>query len=95
MNEPEVAVKAFGWLLNLVFALAMFFGRYAFQRAGKRSDDIEMRLRELEKDAVTQEELRRLENKMDENNRQITDRLDEHNRLVTDRLDRILERASN
>lgn len=86
MNEhdPGFTAAALSWVINAIFAIALLVGRMTFNRSMQKQDDLERRLRLLEKDSVTHEDLRRIESKMDNFTKQ-----------VTDRLDRILERHSN
>lgn len=91
MDEPSVYKELLSWFFGVVFSLSVFFGGFAMRRAGARANeqeqehkDLERRVRDLEKDSVTHEDLRRLEGK-----------IDEHNRQVTDRLDRILARGDS
>lgn len=82
MNEPGFAGEVLSWIINAVFALALLVGRMTFTRSIQKQDEMEQRLRNLEKDSVTHDDLRRLESK-----------IDEHYKQITDRLDRILERS--
>ena len=93
-EEPTLSTAIIHWIINAFFAIALLIGRVTYTRSIqkqddaekrnlKRQDEIETRIRTLEKDSVTHEDLRRIESK-----------IDEHNRQVTDRLDRILERHS-
>lgn len=76
-EEPNFVATAASWIVNAVFAVALLIGRMTYQRGVKRQDDIELRLRELERDSVTHADLQRIEDKFDK---------------LVDRLDRILER---
>lgn len=91
-GDPNVNAAILTWIINAVFAIALIAAKIAHSRAAtkqdeaearnlKRQDEFEGRLRILERESVTHEDLRRIENK-----------IDDHNRQVTDRLDRILER---
>lgn len=84
MNEPDpsFSTEVLSWIINAVFAVALLVGRMTFNRHVHKSDEIESRLRKLEKDSVTHDDLRRLESK-----------IDDHHRQISDRLDRILERG--
>lgn len=77
MDEHSLIKEAFNWLLSTVFVISLTVARIAHGRATKRQDDIEGRVRLLEKESVTHADLQRLEDKMDK---------------LVDRLDRILER---
>ena len=101
MNDDDL----FKILISSIFALVIGFGgRYYSQRLKSaddeaariisRMDEQDKRLRDLERDSVTHDDLRRLESKLDQHNRQVNDRMDEHYKQVTDRLDRILEGRS-
>lgn len=74
-------------LISSIFALIMGFGgRYYSQRLKSaddeaariisRMDEHDKRLRSLERESVTHEDLRRIESKLDEQYRHITDRLE-------------------
>ncbi len=78
MNEhdPGITGMILGWIINAIFAVALLIGRMTFIRSMQKQDDIEERLRTLERDSVTHEDLRRIEQKMDEQHRHITDRLE-------------------
>lgn len=91
-GDPNVNAAVLTWIINAFFAIALIAAKIAHSRATtkqdenesrniKRQDEFETRLRVLEKEAVTHEDLRRIEKK-----------IDDHNKSVTDRLDRILER---
>ncbi len=80
IDEPSLYKELLGWAANIVLVVALFFGRYSLNRAAKRQDDLESRLRHLEREMVTHADLQRLEDKMDK---------------LVDRLDRILERNAN
>ena len=92
-QDPLLSAKIITWGINAFFAVALLVGRITYTRAMdkqdeterrsiKKQDETESRLRKLEKDSVTHDDLRRIETK-----------IDEHNKQVTDRLDRILERG--
>lgn len=90
MDEHSFYKEVLSWFFGIVFTISLFAARISFTRAAKRQDDqeanhkeLEARVRELEKESVTHADLRRLEDKMDE-----------QHRSITDRLDRILERAN-
>lgn len=76
-EEPNFVATAASWIVNAAFAVALLIGRMTYQRGLKRQDDIELRLRELERDSVTHADLQRIEDKFDK---------------LVDRLDRLLER---
>lgn len=78
MDEHSLIKEAFNWLLGTVVMVAVTVLRIAHNRSSKRQDDIEERVRLLEKESVTHADLQRLEDKMDK---------------LVDRLDRILERG--
>ena len=93
-HDPGFIGEALKWILNAAFAIAIVVGGRSYsqsmkktddekQRTQKQIDEQERRLRVLEKDSVTHDDLRRIESK-----------IDEHNRQVTDRLDRILQRGA-
>jgi hypothetical protein len=85
MSDPSVPSEfssvVLSWVVNAVFAIALLVGRITYGRSIQKQDDLEHRVRALEKDSVTHDDLRRIENKMDDFTKQ-----------VTERLDRILER---
>lgn len=80
-NDPSFSAQILSWIINAIFAIALLVGRLTFSRSMQKQDEMEKRIRSLERNSVTHEDLRRIEGK-----------IDEHNRQVTDRLDRILER---
>lgn len=79
MNEhdPNLSSTVLSWLINAVFAVALLIGRMTFKRHIDKQDALELRIRQLEKDSVTHNDLQRIEDKFDK---------------LVDRLDRILER---
>lgn len=81
MNEhdPSFSAQALSWLINAVFALALLIGRMTFKRSMDKQDDLEGRIRQLEKESVTHSDLQRIEDKFDK---------------LVDRLDRILDRQA-
>lgn len=88
MDEPSFFKDVLAGVLTAVMTVSLFLAGIMFTRSAKRQEvqesahrDLEGRVRVLEKDSVTHDDLRRLESK-----------IDEHNRQVTERLDRILER---
>lgn len=92
-NDPHFLSGVLSWVLNAVFTIALAIGVRSYSRSMAKADDEakrvierldsqDKRIRDLERDSVTHEDLRRIENKMDDFTRQ-----------VTDRLDRILERS--
>lgn len=83
MDEHSIYKELLSWFFGVVFSLSVFFGGFAMRRAGSRADEqerehkeLERRVRSLEKDSVTHDDLRRLESKIDEHNKQVTERLD-------------------
>ena len=80
-HDPGFTGVALSWIINAIFAIALVIGRMTFTRSMQKQDEIEKRLRHLERESVTDEDLRRLESKMDE-----------HYRHISDRLERLLER---
>lgn len=78
VDEPSLYKELLSWITTIVITVALFFGRHSLNRSSKRQDDIEERMRRLERDMVTHSDLQRLEDKMDK---------------LVDRLDRILERS--
>ena len=93
-NDPSLLASILGWIASAVLTIALAFGTRAYSRALQKQDasenrvraemdEIEKRVRDLEKDSVTHEDLRRIETKMDEQNQRILDKLE-----------RILERNS-
>ena len=75
-EEPTYIATVLSWIINAVFAIALFIGRMTFQRSMQKQDDIEKRLRYLERESVTHADLQRLEDKLEK---------------MIDRMDRILE----
>jgi hypothetical protein len=76
--DPSLTAAAFNWLLGTVLTLSLFFGGFTMRRTARKHDEIEARIRMLEKDSVTHADLQRIEDKFDK---------------LVDRLDRILERS--
>lgn len=88
MDEPSIFKDLLGGVLSTILTVSLFIAGIMFTRSAKRQEiqesahkELENRVRILEKDTVTHDDLRRLENK-----------IDEHYKQITDRLDRILER---
>ncbi len=96
MNEhdPNLAATILGWVINAIFAVVLVVGRMKYSRATDQQDRLEERLRDLELDAVRQEQLLRLEAKMDKGVSTLAARIDAQNRDTNERLDRILEKVS-
>lgn len=79
MDEHSFYKEALSWFFGVVFTLCIFFGGFGLRRSAKRQDDLEQRIRQLEKESVTHADLQRIEDKFDK---------------LVDRLDRILERQA-
>lgn len=93
-QTPGLSAQVISWIVNAVFAIALLIGRVTYSRSIQRQDDaekrniekqneVETRLRTLERESVTHADLRRIE-----------DKIDQHYVQITDRLNRILERGS-
>ena len=88
MDEHSFFKEAFNWLLGAVLAVALYLGRQANSRSVRRQDsqekdqkELEARVRELERNAVTRDDVRRIELK-----------IDDQFGALNSRLDRIIER---
>ena len=92
-NDPNLFAQILSWIINAIFAIALLVGRITYTRSMQKQDvieqrnlekqnEIETRIRTLEKESVTHADLRRIE-----------DKIDQHYGQITDRLNRILERS--
>lgn len=64
-HDPTLVGQAFNWLLGTVLTLSLFFGSFTMKRSAARQDKLEERLRKLEKESVTHQDLQRIEDKID------------------------------
>ena len=90
MDESNLFKELFGWLVSAALTVALFFGRQAHSRGVRRQDkqeadqkELEGRVRDLERNAVTHEDVRRIEQK-----------IDDQFGALNSRLDRIIEREN-
>lgn len=86
-NDPSLITQILGWVASAILTISLAFGARAYSRALQKQDasearllqemdELEKRVRTLEKDSVTHEDLRRIESKMDEQYRHILDKLE-------------------
>lgn len=83
MDEPSFFKDLLSGVLTATLTVSLFIAGIMFTRSAKRQSDqefahreLESRVRVLERESVTHDDLRRLETKIDESHKQITDRLD-------------------
>lgn len=86
-TDPHVVaglvVSIAKWTAGLIAGLVLLFFRNSLTRTQAEQDRINARLRELEMNSVTHDDLERLERKIDEHNKTVTDRLDKIFTMMT------------